>query len=293
VKKLAVSLLVLATAALSACGHPAVTGVASSIKASSLPTAMVHGQVRSFGYNLKRFKTKLRAQQHPVHFVRRGELPASVDNRQWCSPVADQGMLGSCTAFSMGKGLREYLQRKNGEQLVPMSALWLYYHERAHMGAEYINEDSGANMSDGNWVLSNEGCATEQSWPYKISKFTVAPSAAAEKTAPDWKIKSAANLATLDDVKAAVAAGQPVVFGFEVFESFEAIGSDGVMPDPKAGEGILGGHAVMVTGYDDQKQQLTVRNSWGGGWGDHGYFYMSYKFAANSEYAMDWWTAAN
>ena len=39
------------------------------------------------------------------------KLPASVDLRPWCSPVEDQGMLGSCTA-NAGVGIIEYYERK-------------------------------------------------------------------------------------------------------------------------------------------------------------------------------------
>lgn len=35
------------------------------------------------------------------------QLPASVDLRSWCSPIEDQGDLGSCTA-NAGGGLIEY-----------------------------------------------------------------------------------------------------------------------------------------------------------------------------------------
>jgi hypothetical protein len=34
-------------------------------------------------------------------------LPAEIDLRSGCSPVVDQGDLGSCTANAMGSGLRE------------------------------------------------------------------------------------------------------------------------------------------------------------------------------------------
>ena len=66
------------------------------------------------------------------------------------------------------------------------------------------------------------------------------------------------------------------------------------MPVPAAGESVLGGHAVCAVGYDDAKQCLIVRNSWGADWGDHGYFYMPYAFASDAANdAMDWWTAAS
>ena len=38
-------------------------------------------------------------------------LPVSVDLRQWCSPIEDQGDLGSCTA-NAGVGVLEYFQRR-------------------------------------------------------------------------------------------------------------------------------------------------------------------------------------
>jgi C1A family cysteine protease len=64
------------------------------------------------------------------------------------------------------------------------------------------------------------------------------------------------------------------------------------MPNPKANEGVLGGHAVLIVGYDDKKQYLTVRNSWSNTWGDKGYFYMSYKFATDmNNHIMEAWTA--
>jgi len=289
----AISLLALSTTVLAACGHNTVAGVATLAASSSVPTAMVAGHKRAFGYDLQRWNKVLKFQQHPVHLTRQATLPGNVDNRQWCSPVADQGQLGSCTAFSMAKGLREFMQNKNGETPTAMSALWLYYNERAHMGKQYIKQDSGANLSDGQFVLQNLGCATEASDAYNIAKFTVKPTAAMDATAAAWKISAPVNLANLDDVKTAIANGGAVAFGFTVYQSFENIGADGMMPMPKQGESVLGGHAVLAVGYDDEKKALIIRNSWGGDWGDHGYFYMPYAFASDAAGdASDWWTAA-
>ena len=62
------------------------------------------------------------------------------------------------------------------------------------------------------------------------------------------------------------------------------------MPMPDFGrECVLGGHAVLIVGYDDTKKWWIVRNSWGVGWGDHGYFYMPYKYALDPNLASDFW----
>jgi C1A family cysteine protease len=62
------------------------------------------------------------------------------------------------------------------------------------------------------------------------------------------------------------------------------------MPMPKPTESVLGGHAVLCVGYDDARQMFIVRNSWGEGWGDKGYFYMPYAYMTNPDLANSQWT---
>lgn len=45
----------------------------------------------------------------------------------------------------------------------------------------------------------------------------------------------------------------------------------------------------MAVGYDDQKEMFIVRNSWGKGWGDHGYFYMPYAYIRDPSKCEDFW----
>ena len=59
---------------------------------------------------------------------------------------------------------------------------------------------------------------------------------------------------------------------------------------PKPQEKVLGGHAVMAVGYDDSKQAVLVRNSWGTDWGIRGYFYMPYGYITNANLCDDFWT---
>ncbi len=57
-------------------------------------------------------------------------LPDTVDLRSQCSPVRDQGQLGSCTGFAIAVGLREFVEIKVGEEFASLSPLFLYYEER-------------------------------------------------------------------------------------------------------------------------------------------------------------------
>ena len=49
------------------------------------------------------------------------------------------------------------------------------------------------------------------------------------------------------------------------------------------------GHAVCAVGYDDDKQIVIIRNSWGDHWGDNGYCYFPYELFQNG-IVLDMWT---
>lgn len=52
-------------------------------------------------------------------------LPAAINLTQWCSPIEDQGAIGSCTAHA-GVGLVEYFERKAFAKHCDASRLFLY-----------------------------------------------------------------------------------------------------------------------------------------------------------------------
>lgn len=209
-----------------------------------------------------------------------------VDLRADFQEVYDQGQIGSCTAFSMAKGLREYLAKKAGDN-TKLSALEFYYKEREADGD--VTGDNGSQMDTGMNVLKDHGVALDSDWPYDTAKFTVEPPAAAQAKAGKYKVASITQIKTLSDVKAALDAGKPVSFGTKVPSAFMKPVA-GMIADPKAGEQILGGHAVLVVGYDDAKKAVIMRNSWSATWGLKGYAYLPYTYWSKG-YVMDAWTA--
>ena len=219
-------------------------------------------------------------------------LPKLIDLRSGCSRVVDQGELGSCTANAIASGLREYWENLSGK-LTFLSRLWLYWEERNIEGT--VNEDSGAYIRDGMKVLQKMGCAPEIDWPYNVMKFTQTPPVKATTNALQFKITEYHRVTNLTLLKTALAEGYPAVIGINVYESFESdqVAKTGIVPLPKRGEQLLGGHAVLAVGYKDDakiKGQGVVicRNSWGESWGDEGYFYLPYSYFAH--YVTDMWT---
>jgi len=216
-------------------------------------------------------------------------LPSSVDLRPTCSPVEDQGQLGSCTANAL-VGALEFLMIKDKKPFNDMSRLFVYYNERVI--EHTVNQDSGAQIRDGIKTLAKQGACTEKLWPYIIKQFTKKPTAACYKQALNYQITSYQRIDTVDEMRSCLADGFPFVFGFTVYESFESqqVAQTGIVNMPGPNEKVMGGHAVVGVGYNDAQKRFIVRNSWGDGWGMKGYFTIPYDYLGNRNLSDDFWT---
>ena len=222
----------------------------------------------------------------------KGILPSSVDLRPQSPPIYDQGELGSCTANAIGAALDFMHKLDNpGAGFFGPSRLFIYFNERNMEGT--VSEDAGASIRDGIKSVNRDGACKEITWPYDVSQFAVKPSDAAVLEATSFQAVTYQRVPILlPMVKAALAAGLPVVCGITVYESFEGedVAKTGIVPMPDtAKEQLLGGHAVCIVGYDDASKTFTVRNSWGDSWGDKGHFHLPYAFVANPRLTSDAW----
>lgn len=223
-------------------------------------------------------------------------LPSHVYLRRFCSEVTDQGQLGSCTANAL-TNLLEYNENANGRggaQFKFLSRLFVYYNERALEGT--VSQDAGAEIRDGIKTLATNGVCPESEWPYVIGQFAVKPTAQCYTDGTPYTIHSYYALNNLTDMRTSLANGQPFVFGFTVYDSFESqqVANTGVLNLPASTEQVLGGHAVMAIGYNDAQQRFLIKNSWGKGWGLSGelsgYFTIPYAYLTNPSLASDFWT---
>jgi C1A family cysteine protease len=204
-------------------------------------------------------------------------------------PCYDQGNAGSCTANG-GGGAVEYLQRKQKlANIFTPSRLGIYYQERALEGT--VDSDSGAMISDTVKVLSQWGAPPETLWPYNLDELTIAPPASVMAAAAHTKLLAYQPIDQsegVDAVREVVALGGVVILGFSVYDSFEsdAVAKTGIVPMPDVGaETLLGGHCVLIVGYDNTQRRFFVRNSWGTGWGINGYCVVPYDYFMNPELA--------
>jgi len=210
-----------------------------------------------------------------------------VDLRNYCSPIENQGNLGSCTGQSIA-GAIELLNKRNGKP-TDVSRLFIYYYERLILGT--VNYDSGAYIRDGIKATNKYGASLESLWPHDIRKFRQEPINEAKTDGLKRKVTRYERVADFNGCIDALTNGYPVVIGFYVYESFMSatVARTGKMPYPNTKrERLLGGHAVLLVGYDKTKKVFIVRNSWGTSWGDRGYFYMPFD-VIKPNMSSDYW----
>jgi hypothetical protein len=219
----------------------------------------------------------------------RVNLSEGWDNGVW-NPVWNQSSLGSCGPHTACADVVYAALRQQSLNFCPMpSRLFVYYATRMLMGT--INQDSGVTNRDLLKALAQYGWCDESMWPYDISKFRQQPPQECFKQAKTRKI--ADYLAVKQDLlemKACLAGGDPFIFGFSVYQSIESAESSGHIPYPQRHERQLGGHDILITGYDDSAQRFFLRNSWGNSWGQGGMGTISYQYATNPNLAGDFWT---
>jgi C1A family cysteine protease len=235
------------------------------------------------------------------------KVATSVDLRQWCSPIDNQGNLGSCTAHA-GIGIIEYYEKKAFNKHIEGSRLFLYKVTRNLM---QVKGDTGAWLREVMAALALCGVPDEKYWPYKVADFDKEPDPFVYSIADNYEAvkyfshdPQGAKIPfpdVLASVKKYLEAGIPSMFGFWGFPSYQDSDVIGGIPYPGEGEKAKWGHAIVAVGYDDTKKiknlksgnvttgALLIRNSWGAAWGDKGYGWLPYDYVLYNV-ASDFWS---
>lgn len=206
------------------------------------------------------------APEPPVKFI-----PPAIDWRNqggnFVTSPKQQGSCGSCWSFAMTGALESYTLRKQGK---PGQDLDLS--EQVYVSCSSVGSCKGGVLFP--VFLVREGLPAEAAYPYAEANGSCA------SAAPGWE-KNAYKISSwgmvwpsLGRIKSALAHYGPLPTSMQVYEDFMHYKS-GVYT--RVGGKRLGGHAVLLVGYNDEEEYFIVKNSWGTGWGEDGFFRIDYS----------------
>jgi C1A family cysteine protease len=199
--------------------------------------------------------------------------------------ILDQGDLGDCVANAFA-----YAISCETNKSINISRLHLYEICRILDNAK-LSDDCGTYIRSACKAIKSWGFASETKWPYNTAKFS---------TFSTLDIFNSSRLFSsfvytfvpqnVTSLKSCLIQGKPVIFGIQIYTSFmtSKVASTGMIPIPNLKtDKLVGGHCVVMVGYDDVMKCFVCANSWGTGWGMKGYFYLPYLYALNSAFAGD------
>jgi len=228
-------------------------------------------------------------------------LPVSFSLKQYVPEIGNQGNHGTCTAWSSTYYIAsmEYaIQAGITERSLITSLAYDPYMTYVNIITEEENEEKSCEFG------TYPGDACERLMEYGAKRLIMDPFSCDSKSLTsnfseetcvidftnyvrlfsmsyDWS-GTARHVDSYDEVISSVCQSlvnkHPVLIGMDVMKSFFNIGSDGLF-DASNGEQVsVGGHAMAVVGYDDNKHGgcFTVVNSWGEEWGEDGFLYITY-----------------
>ena len=218
-----------------------------------------------------------------------------VDLSNTCSPIKNQGDIGACTSFATIENM-EYIERRSNVRLDILSEKFTYYVTRVNV-LNQDTSDSGALITDTIKAVVKYGACLNKTFPYD-NDFTKAPPQYAYDEATKYQAITYAKFddaytvdisrlnTTINALKTNLALGYPIICGFVCYSNLFS-SQNGIVP-PQNGE-IIGGHAILLVGYDDKNKLFKFKNSWGSSWGDNGYGYIPYDYYLKGD-MFDLWS---
>lgn len=209
----------------------------------------------------------------------RGDLPPKKDLSSWFPEPGDQGAQSSCVGWAVAYGLKTYqeaVERKVRPTLGTTFSPSYIYNQIKGGGCH-----AGSQIYDALNLVRSEGVAPMSEFRYDAASCNTEPdmstkNAARPFTIADWRRVDVSNEV---EVKSQIASGFPVIIGMYIDHSFQNLSSR-VVYKGRSGP-LIGGHAMVVVGYDDGRGAYKVLNSWGTNWGDGGFGWISYSAFAN------------
>ena len=206
-------------------------------------------------------------------------LPTEVDYTEEMSGIRNQSSEGSCVGHA-GVAVKEWMEMKDYGLFIDLSERFLYEEAKKISG-----HTEGTTLVACAQVLRDKGVCEDKFWKYTAGDVQH-PLPGAYPNALKFKIQAGyVRITNEEELKASLAKFGPTIIGVLVHKNWSKQ-QNGHIPNLSWFESMLadrkmlppqGGHAICLVGYNDETKEYKFKNSWGEGWGDKGYGYITYK----------------
>jgi C1A family cysteine protease len=215
-------------------------------------------------------------------FTEPAALPASVDLRHPWWSIHDQEATGSCVGWATADGLVRYhlvrAKRIAEDQLLSARYVWMASKETDTLTTrpETFIESAGTTLKAAVDVVRRYGAALDTDLPFHITtRMYGGDENVFYSTCAQRRIAAYYNLGKhFASWKAWLSTHGPILVGLSVDDSWDNATATGGRIDTFHPATVRGGHAVTIVGYRTDGRFI-VRNSWGTGWGDGGFGYVT------------------
>ena len=211
----------------------------------------------------------------------------TVDLTSEMPPVGNQGQQGSCASWAIAYYHRTQLEYRERHWDLTDS----HHQFSAAFAYNQVNGggDNGSSFDDNMPLICEQGCANLVDCPYSDGDCTSWPSESAYSHAIPFRARTWAWFSTADTtginmIRQLLVNGSTSCLGISVWGNFDNIAAYNYMYCASDRTGTnRGGHLITFVGYNDTltthdgKGAFRMVNSWGTGWGQSGYFWMSYQ----------------
>ncbi len=216
------------------------------------------------------------------------EMPSKVSLKAYCPQVANQGQIGSCVGWSSGYGAFTIMRAKeegwtNTEKITANAFSALFIYNQVKLGDCY----QGSLFSQSLTFLKENGDCLSSDFDHPKDDCDRFPRDKHKKSAEKnpYEVRdyftifrsTADKVEKVSQTKLSLSEGKPVIIGMMIRDNFKLLSKEDEYWDPEKGNtASAGGHAMVVIGYDDDKNAFEVMNSWGEKWGNDGFFWIGY-----------------
>ena len=194
--------------------------------------------------------------------------PRSLDYRDALPMVWDQGADGPCSAYAAA-AIKQWQEYKDYGLSESLSKYFIY-----NIRPNYPQK--GMTPRDTMKVLHKYGVPTAKSYHKRKMKHKQDIPKEIWDEASNHRIAAYGRVMTIEGLKESLYKNGPAYIAMPVFNDSSEFWKPGF------GDKVIGGHALVVVGYN--RKGFILRNSWGSGWADGGHTLYRYKdFGAHYE----------